>query len=694
LAALDVARKENGVRVMKRFSYSLGKAGWIAWVIVVAAFCASLAAPVQGGMADDRILNQTQVQDPAGDARGADLSSLTVTTYADGTVSFSVRFANRDRLHQGETAQIFVDLNADGREDLNLSVWPDGTPSYLARWTGTDWANVRQLMEFVQASGSISVRLSLAELRSGAGVAIGSALGVGVRTGTVRDPATGKVDNDDSLPNNLSLIRHLIETPTPTPPPAQPGSITAAVSITAEELTGTFPGGTFTAAGPAKAAGLICPSGKTTSDYGPNQGNTSPVTFKLDKIFTCADRSGTFTLRLNVQLDPVNGHTTATWAVTGGTLAYTALQGQGSLKGIPNANRTLLTDFYTGTLTGQPTGKTVPTEPASSPLKAVIGAPSTSAETATAGKRFVVTFPVQRSDNGAPLITGMTGKVLDGGRAVPARLICDPSVAGNVIRHSEQFRNGKATLSFVVPTSANGKLLKVKVTIKVGTMSTTKIANFRVSAPVLPLKAVIGAPSASAETATAGKRFVVTFPVQRSDNGAPLTTGKMICDPSLAGKVIRHSEQFTNGKATLSFVVPTSANGKLLKVKVTIKVGTTSTTKIANFQVNAPVLRTPGTNHDPGWPSKVSYDLSTRYKYDSTTGKLTGAVTTIKVSPAVDPDGDTLSYSWTATRGSIVGHGLTATWNRAAVTGSIQGGNVVVTASDGHGGTATYTFEF
>jgi len=99
------------------------------------------------------------------------------------------------------------------------------------------------------------------------------------------------------------------------------------------------------------------------------------------------------------------------------------------------------------------------------------------------------------------------------------------------------------------------------------------------------VKPVIGTPLATPARAVAGKRLTVVFPVTRSDTGAPLTTGKMICDPSVSGKVIRHAESFTGGKARLSFLIPKSAKGKLLKVKVTIKAGTASATKIASFRV-------------------------------------------------------------------------------------------------------------
>jgi hypothetical protein len=99
------------------------------------------------------------------------------------------------------------------------------------------------------------------------------------------------------------------------------------------------------------------------------------------------------------------------------------------------------------------------------------------------------------------------------------------------------------------------------------------------------VKPMIGKPATVPARATAGKKLTVSFRVTRSDNGKPLTTGKMICDPSVQGKVIKHAESFKGGTARLSFTIPKSAKGKLLKVKVTIKVGGQSTTRIASFPV-------------------------------------------------------------------------------------------------------------
>jgi len=104
--------------------------------------------------------------------------------------------------------------------------------------------------------------------------------------------------------------------------------------------------------------------------------------------------------------------------------------------------------------------------------------------------------------------------------------------------------------------------------------------------PAVVMKPVIGAPVLSPPTAVAGRALSVSFPVTRSDTGAPLTTGKMICDPSVAGKVIPHAERFAAGVARLSFVIPKWAKGKTLKVHVTIKVGTSSATRVATVHVS------------------------------------------------------------------------------------------------------------
>ena len=100
-------------------------------------------------------------------------------------------------------------------------------------------------------------------------------------------------------------------------------------------------------------------------------------------------------------------------------------------------------------------------------------------------------------------------------------------------------------------------------------------------------KPVIGKPVTVPARPLAGKPFSVAFKVTRSDTGTRLLRGTMMCDPSVAGKVIRHAESFRTGTARLSFVTPATAGGKLLKVKVTIAAQGSSATRVANFAVQA-----------------------------------------------------------------------------------------------------------
>ncbi len=107
------------------------------------------------------------------------------------------------------------------------------------------------------------------------------------------------------------------------------------------------------------------------------------------------------------------------------------------------------------------------------------------------------------------------------------------------------------------------------------------------AAPAQPvvIKPVFGSATTAPSRPVAGKRLVFTLAVNRSDTGAPLTTGRMVCDPSIAGVVLKHTESFKNGKARLSLVIPKTAKGKLLKVSIKITSGTKSATKIVTYKV-------------------------------------------------------------------------------------------------------------
>jgi hypothetical protein len=103
-----------------------------------------------------------------------------------------------------------------------------------------------------------------------------------------------------------------------------------------------------------------------------------------------------------------------------------------------------------------------------------------------------------------------------------------------------------------------------------------------------PGKPAIGKPSVKPGRAIAGRPFSVTFRVTRRDSGRPISRGQMVCHPTIAGKVIRHTESFRRGLARISFVVPANAAGKTVRVKVTIRANRQSATRIARFRVLGP----------------------------------------------------------------------------------------------------------
>jgi hypothetical protein len=134
-----------------------------------------------------------------------------------------------------------------------------------------------------------------------------------------------------------------------------------------------------------------------------------------------------------------------------------------------------------------------PTPPAATTkVSLLINAPKTAPAQAVAGKRFTVTFPVQfqvkKPVTSVDLATGetKTGTMISWTDVSSGHMVCDPSVAGKVIAHAESFKGSQARLSFVIPKTAKGKLLKVKVKITATEketgkeVSATKIATFRV----------------------------------------------------------------------------------------------------------------------------------------------------------------------------------------------------------------------
>ena len=115
----------------------------------------------------------------------------------------------------------------------------------------------------------------------------------------------------------------------------------AGATATTIEVTGIGSVETFTTTG-----GALCPSGTAVTDFHFFAGGERAGTFHLNKILTCADGSGTFTIAVDAAV--VFGAPTdqGGWSVVGGTGDYASLRGGGSLVGTYIEGGII--DLYTG----------------------------------------------------------------------------------------------------------------------------------------------------------------------------------------------------------------------------------------------------------------------------------------------------------------------------------------------------------
>ena len=93
-------------------------------------------------------------------------------------------------------------------------------------------------------------------------------------------------------------------------------------------------------------AGIICPSGDVIDTFFKATGFQSQTGMNIQvvKLFTCADGSGAFLVKLQVRLDRRGAN--FNWNMLGGTGAYQKLHGTGSGIGIPGPDSIL--DLYDG----------------------------------------------------------------------------------------------------------------------------------------------------------------------------------------------------------------------------------------------------------------------------------------------------------------------------------------------------------
>jgi hypothetical protein len=130
-------------------------------------------------------------------------------------------------------------------------------------------------------------------------------------------------------------------------------------------------------------------------------------------------------------------------------------------------------------------------------------------------------------------------------------------------------------------------------------------------APETSLALLLSEPTTTPKQARAGQRFTLSYLVQFEKQGpitsidlatgemktgiattwTPVPSGKMVGSASVAGRPIAYVQTFKNGDARVSFVLPKTAKGKLLKVKVKITATdkesgkTVTATRTATFRV-------------------------------------------------------------------------------------------------------------
>jgi len=100
-------------------------------------------------------------------------------------------------------------------------------------------------------------------------------------------------------------------------------------------------------------------------------------------------------------------------------------------------------------------------------------------------------------------------------------------------------------------------------------------------------------------------------------------------------------------------------------------------------------------NRAPVFPDSIQVAIHSDIQKDGR-GTVTGAITTVTAGRAIDPDGDSLTYSWQGSRFNgdtlvpvtLDADGLTAKFRSGVIMNEAAGGVLRLTATDSKGNTA------
>ncbi len=140
---------------------------------------------------------------------------------------------------------------------------------------------------------------------------------------------------------------------------------------------------------------------------------------------------------------------------------------------------------------------------------------------------------------------------------------------------------GVTSFDFLVGTSALvNELLATDVAPMLGSHWTYHLA---LGSLTLRVSTFIGAPSRP----VAGKQFVVSTAVTRTDTRALVRSGSVTCSARVGGAAIRTRGGFARGRARCLMTVPRGATGKVLRGALTVRVEGASVRRTYSFRVRS-----------------------------------------------------------------------------------------------------------
>jgi hypothetical protein len=281
------------------------------------------------------------------------------------------------------------------------------------------------------------------------------------------------------------------------------------------------------------------------------------------------------------------------------------------------------------------------------------------------GKR--ATSPVWVIDAGKPLVPG---------RPAFSSKPTNQPVTGGPLAGSRAFvEDGKPTISIVAPAT------------------TTAIASRGLRVTVLCPRTRCEA----ALTLSFGGRTLLQRRVRMT------RAGERTIVLRLSAPVQRQLGRLAQGRLTVRVVIRPRRGAAVRKAETITVVAPGTPAPTPPSPPDPPPPEPPG-NRPPVFSNPfIGGQRVTEYHRDQF-GNLTGATTEIAKSVATDPDGDPITYVWAATVGTVEDRGQETNagidqrivrWTRGVdVAGFLLGGDVTITASDGKGGTDTFTFRF